>query len=93
MSEPRDFAWHVVLDGRVQGVGFRWHTRLEARAIGVHGWVCNREDGAVEARVEGHPDRLEELLAWFEDGPSGARVDVVDVRPVEPEALPGFEIR
>ncbi len=93
MSDLPQVAHRIVLEGRVQGVGFRWHTRLEARALGVHGWVRNREDGAVEAHVEGHPDRVEELLSWFEDGPSGARVDVVDVRMVEFAALTSFEIQ
>lgn len=93
MTDLPDVARLVVLEGRVQGVGFRWHTRLEARAIGVHGWVRNLEDGSVEAHVEGHPDRVEELLAWFDDGPTGARVDAVDVTAVETQGQRGFEIR
>ena len=93
MTGAPEIARHVVLEGRVQGVGFRWHTRAEARAIGVRGWVRNCDDGSVEAHLEGHPDRVEELLAWLDDGPSGARVDAVDVRTVAPEALPAFEIR
>ncbi|MEM9382915.1 MAG: acylphosphatase [Planctomycetota bacterium] len=93
MTDATEIARHVVLEGRVQGVGFRWHTRAEARAIGVRGWVRNRDDGGVEAHLEGHPDRVEELLAWLDDGPSGARVDAVDVRIAEPGALPAFEIR
>ena len=83
----------VVVEGRVQGVGFRWHSRLEARALRVSGWVRNLEDGGVEAHCEGHPDRVEEFLGWLEMGPAGARVDRVDVRLAEVEGLPGFEIR
>lgn len=83
----------VLLDGRVQGVGFRWHARLEARALQVRGWVRNLEDGGVEAHCEGHPDRVEEFLGWLELGPAGARVDRVDVRIAEVEGHPGFEIR
>lgn len=86
-------ARRVLLEGRVQGVGFRWHARLEARALEVQGWVRNLEDGGVEAHVEGHPDRVEELLGWLEMGPVGARVDRVDVRLAEVEGLLRFEIR
>ena len=86
-------ARRVILEGRVQGVGFRWHARLEARAIGARGWIRNLDDGSVEAHCEGDPDRVEELLGWLEMGPAGARVDRVDVRLVPAEGLAGFEIR
>ncbi|MDG1049286.1 MAG: acylphosphatase [Planctomycetota bacterium] len=83
----------VRLGGRVQGVGFRWHARLEARALRVAGWVRNLEDGGVEAHCEGHPDRVEEFLGWLEMGPAGARVDSVDVRLAEVQGHDGFETR
>jgi acylphosphatase len=83
----------VLLEGRVQGVGFRWHARLEARALQVGGWVRNLEDGGVETHAEGHPDRVEEFLGWLELGPAGARVDRVDVRLAEMEGHSAFEIR
>ncbi len=86
-------ARRILLEGRVQGVGFRWHARLEARALEVKGWVRNLEDGGVEAHAEGHPDRVEEFLGWLEMGPAGARVDRVDVRLTEVEGHPAFEIR
>lgn len=85
--------YHVTLEGRVQGVGFRWHTRLEARALRVNGWVRNLDDGSVEACIEGEDARVEELLAWLHRGPSGARVDEAVVRAVTPDGITGFEIR
>lgn len=85
-------ARRVLLEGRVQGVGFRWHARLEARAVGVRGWIRNLEDGGVEAHCEGDPDRVEELLGWLEMGPAGARVDRVDVQIVPAEGCAGFQI-
>ncbi len=93
MSGSPSEARLVLLEGRVQGVGFRWHARLEARALQVAGWVRNLEDGGVEAHCEGDPDRVEELLGWLEMGPAGARVDRVDVRRAEVEGHGGFEIR
>lgn len=86
-------AVRVLLEGRVQGVGFRWHTRLEARAIGVSGWVRNLEDGSVEAHLEGDADRVAELLEWLKSGPSGARVDECHVKPSQAMRNQGFEIR
>jgi acylphosphatase len=65
--------------GRVQGVFFRASTEREAKRLGVHGWVKNLADGAVELCAEGEEDRLKELVAWVHHGPSHARVDAVDV--------------
>ena len=86
-------AYHVTLEGRVQGVGFRWHTRLEARALRLNGWVRNLDDGSVEVCLEGEEAAVEELLQWLCDGPSGARVDEAVVTSVPPAGFKGFEIR
>ena len=74
--------------GRVQGVGFRWHTRLEARALGVSGWVRNLDDGSVEARIEGELRAVDTLVQWMETGPSGAQVERVDVEAIGPDPEP-----
>jgi acylphosphatase len=86
-------AYHVTLLGRVQGVGFRWHTRLEARALRINGWVQNLDDGSVEAWIEGDEVGVEELLEWLRSGPSGAAVDEALVRTVPHEGIKGFQIR
>ena len=86
-------AYHVTLQGRVQGVGFRWHTRLEARALRLHGWVRNLDDGSVEVCLEGEEAGVEELLQWLREGPSGARVDEAVVTTVLPAGFKSFEIR
>lgn len=86
-------AYHVTLLGRVQGVGFRWHTRLEARALRINGWVQNLDDGSVEAWIEGDEAGVEELLEWLRSGPSGAAVDEALVRTVPQKGIKGFQIR
>ena len=58
-----------VVSGRVQGVGFRWFVRAEARPLGLTGWVRNRTDGAVEGEVEGRDDAIEALIPCLEVGP------------------------
>jgi acylphosphatase len=86
-------ARRVVVHGRVQGVFFRETTRRRARRAGVAGWVRNNDDGSVEAWFEGAPDDVEVMLHFAENGPSGAYVDRVDVRDVEPQDLRGFDVR
>lgn len=64
----------VIVQGRVQGVGFRWWTRREAARLGLRGTVRNRPDGTVEVHAAGRPDSLEQFRAALEVGPPGARV-------------------
>jgi len=83
----------VIAHGRVQGVFFRDSARERARAHGVSGWVRNRDDGAVEAVLEGRPDAVERLVRFFETGPSHASVERLEVEEESPEGLSGFEVR
>ena len=70
---------HVIVHGRVQGVGFREYLRREAERLGVTGWVRNRHDGTVEAMVHGWPEDVATVLDWVRRGPPGARVAATDV--------------
>ena len=83
----------VVAHGRVQGVFFRHSARERANAHSVAGWVRNRDDGAVEAVIEGPREAVERLTRFFETGPRGASVEDVEVDEEQPEGLSGFEIR
>jgi acylphosphatase len=78
---------HVVVRGRVQGVGFRWFVREAARDARLAGWVRNRRDGAVELEVEGSEAALESFRARIARGPDGAVVSSVDDVAVTTEAL------
>lgn len=68
---------HFLIQGRVQGVGFRWFVQREASEIGLHGWVRNTEDGDVEVVAAGETEDLAELRASLKRGPRGSRVDRV----------------
>jgi acylphosphatase len=83
----------AVVHGNVQGVFFRDSTRERASAHGVAGWVSNRSDGAVEAVLEGPPDKVDKVLRFLETGPRQASVDHVEVSEEEPEGLTGFSVR
>jgi acylphosphatase len=69
----------VVVRGDVQGVKFRASARSQARALGVRGWIRNREDGAVEGVFTGEREAVERLIRWCGRGPPYARVDGVEV--------------
>ena len=83
---------HVTVRGRVQGVFFRAEARARAESLGVSGWVRNASDGTVEAVFEGDPERVDSMVEWCRRGPSGARVDEVEVTEEEPQAERGFRV-
>src|SRR5215469_9652086 len=84
---------HILLKGRVQGVGFRYATAVEARRRRLSGWVRNLDSGAVEAVFEGPHTQVAGMVRWCEDGPAGAYVRDVRVDWDEPlEQLKDFEI-
>ena len=72
-------AFHAAVEGRVQGVGFRYSCRDEGRRLGLRGWVRNESGGSVEVWAEGDAEKLERFLQWLNRGPPGARVDLVKV--------------
>ena len=74
---------HLVIVGKVQGVGYRFAMTRRARELAITGWVRNRADGSVEAVVQGTPDAVARIVAWARHGPASAVVDRVEVEPDE----------
>jgi acylphosphatase len=72
---------HLEVEGRVQGVGFRWFVVEQARGLAVGGWVRNRPDGRVEIAATGSRAALEKLEIAIRAGPRGARVEAVTTLP------------
>jgi acylphosphatase len=67
-------ALRIVVEGRVQGVGYREFVRRAALRVGVSGWVRNRSDGAVEAFASGPAAEINALLSEMRRGPRFAEV-------------------
>lgn len=76
-------SYKVVISGVVQGVSFRASMKDAAIRYGVDGWVRNRDDGGVEALVQGEEERVQRILAWARIGPPGAAVLSVERTKLE----------
>ena len=87
MPDNSNLVRRVVVEGFVQGVGYREFTRRAALRLNVSGWVRNRSDGAVEALVQGSRADVDALIAELRKGPRLAVVDNVSV--IEDDETPG----
>jgi acylphosphatase len=81
------------IEGSVQGVGYRFFARDEARRLGLDGWIRNRNDGSVEALVSGPTSAVEAFAAACMRGPPGARVTNIDMHAADPPTERGFHSR
>jgi acylphosphatase len=88
-----EIAVRIVVEGRVQGVGFRVFAVHEAQRRGLRGWVRNRRDGAVEALVIGEPDAVEAMIEACRRGPRQAQVTSLAREPAEDDGSFGFHER
>ena len=85
-------ARHCIVEGRVQGVGFRYFVLREAKRLGVAGWVRNLDDGTVEVLGEGEQEAMDTFVKELRSGPSFSYVTNLKVREAQVEFLTGFSI-
>lgn len=86
-------ALHLLIEGRVQGVGYRQWFAGEARSLGLTGWVRNRADGRVEAMVNGADALIDQVIQTARRGPRLAAVSRVECQDRPEENWPDFSIR
>ncbi|RYL91547.1 acylphosphatase [Sporolactobacillus sp. THM7-4] len=85
---------HLIVQGRVQAVGFRYFAWQSAKSLRVNGWVRNRMDGSVEIVAEGPEERVNHFIQVIKKGNRFSRVENMDVRQNETlEHFKTFEIR
>jgi acylphosphatase len=86
-------AYRYVVQGRVQGVGYRYFVLRQAEALGVCGFARNLPDGAVEILAEGNEAALADFEERLREGPAFSEVTGV-LREAGPDrGSSGFHIR
>lgn len=83
---------HLHIEGRVQGVGYRYDMQSKAVQLGLTGWVRNRSDGSVEAVVCGPATDVDQIIAWAGHGPLLANVSRVQVTETDDPQRDDFVI-
>ena len=81
----------LIIQGRVQGVSYRYWTVSEASARSLDGWVRNRRDGNVEAFISGPAATVDEMIEACRIGPRAARVTNIEIHDENTRAAKGFE--
>lgn len=69
---------HLIISGRVQGVGFRYFTYRSAKGLGIKGWVQNLHDGTVETVLVGSHENIEKMVNKLKEGPPSSRVQNIE---------------
>jgi acylphosphatase len=85
-------AVHVIVEGRVQGVGYRAFVEREAKARGLRGWVRNRSDGSVEAVFAGEEEEVQSMIVACHRGPRMSVVRAVRTDARMPGDWKAFEV-
>lgn len=96
MNEPSSSKarLHAIVEGRVQGVGFRQFVFEYATLLDLKGWVRNRRDGSVEVLAEGPRETLDKLLIALQRGPRMSYVTGVNPQWLQATGeFASFEVR
>ena len=85
---------HILISGRVQGVGFRYFVLRKAEELQINGWVKNTPDGKVEIEAEGGEEQLSTFIDWMKIGPQRAVVSTMSVEEFLPQRnFSTFQVR
>lgn len=84
---------NIKIEGRVQGVGFRYIARNQAQIRHLKGFVRNEYDDTVYIEAEGPTELLNDFIKWCYEGPPAARVTNVKIEEGELKNFSVFEIR
>ena len=78
---------HLVISGRVQGVGFRYWLRRKAEEKNIFGWVKNKTEGDVEALIIGNEKEVSDLIKLCKKGPLSSNVDRIKINEYKKDYL------
>jgi len=78
-------ALHIIVQGRVQGVGYRWFAREAANRLNINGFVRNLPNGDVEVVAVGEEENIDQFVLELKRGPAFAYVTNMKMQPLSPD--------
>ena len=82
----------LIIEGRVQGVGYRYSAKIKAESLGIKGNVQNLLDGSVLVTAQGEKVAVENFLRWCSKGPPGAIVRNIEKIQGKTEVFDEFTV-
>ena len=82
----------MIIEGRVQGVGYRYSAKMKAESLGIRGSVQNLRDGSVFVTAQGEKEAMDNFVRWCYKGPSGAIVRNIEKVQGKTEKVSEFRI-
>ena len=77
----------IIVEGRVQGVYFRFYTKKKANQLAIIGTVRNRADGCVEIKAAGEQQNIQKFVQWCHKGPVLAKVKTITQAPIQAPSI------
>ena len=82
----------LVIEGRVQGVGYRYSAKMKAESMGIRGSVQNLRDGSVFVTAQGEKEAMDNFVGWCHKGPPGAIVRNIEKVQGKTEEFSEFRV-
>ena len=82
----------LVIEGRVQGVGYRYSSKMKAESLSIRGSVQNLRDGSVFLTAQGEKEAMDNFVRWCYKGPPGATVRKIEKVQGKTEEFSEFKI-
>ena len=82
----------LVIEGRVQGVGYRYFAKMKAESLGIRGSVLNLRDGSVFVTAQGEKEAMDNFVRWCYKGPPGAIVRNIEKAQGRTEEYSEFSV-
>ena len=92
MSMESELRLDLVIEGMVQGVGYRYSAKIKAESLGIRGSVQNLRNGSVFVTAQGDNDAIDNFVRWYYKGPPDAVVRNIEKVQGKTEEFSEFRI-
>ena len=74
--------YSIIVHGRVQGVGFRYFTAMQAMKFHLNGWCRNMSNGTVSIEIQGLENDISSFITAIKKGNGFCIVDEIELNKI-----------